>query len=91
MSGSVVLGMTASQVQDSLGPPEDVDEKVYKSKTATIYKYGHIRANQYKSRIKLENGVVVGETRTWTIYDNLFLIRSSRACFQSGPLFLRLH
>lgn len=60
MSGSVVLGMTASQVQDSLGPPEDVDEKVYKSKTATIYKYGHIRANQYKSRIKLENGVVVG-------------------------------
>lgn len=60
MSGSVALGMTASQVQDSLGPPEDIDEKVYKSKTSTIYKYGHIRANQYKSRIKLENGVVVG-------------------------------
>jgi outer membrane protein assembly factor BamE (lipoprotein component of BamABCDE complex) len=60
MSGSVALGMTASQVQDSLGTPEDIDEKVYKSKTAKFYKYGHIRSNQYKLRIKLENDVVVG-------------------------------
>lgn len=60
MGRSVVKGMSALQVQESLGRPEDVDEKVLKTKTISVYKYGRIRSNQYKIRINLEDNFVVG-------------------------------
>lgn len=60
MSGTIRMGMTAQHVHDSWGRPAAIDEKTYKTKTVLTYKYGHVRSNQFRSRVKLEDGVVVG-------------------------------
>lgn len=60
MRGAIRMGMTSEHVLDAWGKPAAIDEKTYKSKTVLTYKYGHVRANQFRSRVKLENGVVVG-------------------------------
>lgn len=53
-------GQSYEQLQDSLGAPADVDEKVMKSKVRHVCKYGRTGVNRFRLRITLENGVVVG-------------------------------
>ena len=48
---------------EALGPPAAHDEKVLKTKTKTIFKWGHISGNRYAVRVTVENGVVVGWER----------------------------
>ena len=56
-------GMTYDQLVDSQGRPADVDEKVYKSKTVHVFKYGQDGRNRYRQRVTIENGEVVGWTQ----------------------------
>lgn len=53
-------GQTAEQLQDTLGAPVAVDDKVVKTKKKEIWKYGHQGTNRYRTRITLENDEVVG-------------------------------
>lgn len=57
---TIWVGETASELRDSLGAPNDTDEKVLKTKTKVIWKYQHRGGNRYGLRITVENGVVVG-------------------------------
>lgn len=54
------VGQTAEQLQDSIGPPEDIDEKVLKTKKKEVWKYQRTGANRYALRITLENDRVIG-------------------------------
>jgi hypothetical protein len=54
------VGENETQLIDSLGRPEDTDEKVLKTKSKVIWKYHHRGANRYGLRVTVENGVVVG-------------------------------
>lgn len=56
----VWVGETEEQLQDSLGHPEDVDQKVLKTKKREVWKYYRVGANRFRFRITLENGIVVG-------------------------------
>lgn len=60
ISQSIWQGETAEQLWDSLGKPEDLDEKVLKTKKKEIWKYGHEGGNRYRFRITVENDIVVG-------------------------------
>ncbi len=60
MNGEYWLDMTEEQLVDSLKNPEDIDEKVTRTKTIETWKYGEIGKNRYKLKIKLENGIVTG-------------------------------
>lgn len=60
INGVIRQGMTSEMVVDSWGAPVDVDERVFKTKTAHTYKYHQTGRNQFASRVKLENGIVVG-------------------------------
>jgi len=60
MERSFWQGQTSGQLLDSLGSPEDVDEKVLKTKKKEIWKYNHQSGNRYGLRITLDNDVVVG-------------------------------
>ena len=60
MARQVWQEQTAEQLLDSLGYPADVDQKVLKTKKKEVWKYGHQGSNRYKTRITLENDVVVG-------------------------------
>lgn len=53
-------GQTTEQLRDSLGNPEDVDEKVLKTKTKHIWKYHQTGRNRFGLKITVENNVVVG-------------------------------
>ena len=53
-------GQTSQQLLDALGEPDDVDEKVLKTKTKAIWKYGHLGGNRYELRITLDNLIVTG-------------------------------
>ncbi|HVB89202.1 MAG TPA: hypothetical protein VND97_03285 [Beijerinckiaceae bacterium] len=53
-------GMTTEQLSDSWGRPVAIDDKVYKSKTVQVYKYGQTGKNRFSSRVRIENGSVVG-------------------------------
>jgi hypothetical protein len=53
-------GMSAEQLIDSIGHSAATDRKVYKSKVTETYKYNQAGRNRFRSRVKLENGVVVG-------------------------------
>lgn len=54
------IDATDSMLVDSLGVPEDKDHEVMKRKTKETWKYGKKQANQYRLRIYLENGCVIG-------------------------------
>lgn len=54
------VGQTDGQLRDSLGQPEDIDQKVLKTKKKEVWKYGHKGGNRYKYRITLDNDEVVG-------------------------------
>jgi len=60
IAARIWTGETAEQLRDSLGQPEDVDQKVLKTKSREIWKYGHKGGNRYGLRITVENGAVVG-------------------------------
>ncbi|WP_437338473.1 hypothetical protein [Sorangium sp. So ce394] len=58
--GELWVGMTAEMLTHSKGSPEDIDEKVLKTKTKHVYKYGQTGINRYALRVTLDNGVVTG-------------------------------
>lgn len=60
INGVIRQGMTYEMVIDSWGKPADVDERVFKTKTSHTFKYHQTGRNQFASRVKLENGIVVG-------------------------------
>jgi hypothetical protein len=60
MRQSFWIGQTKEQLVDSLGNPQDIDEKVLKTKTKEIWKYNHSGGNRYGLRITIENGEVIG-------------------------------
>ena len=53
-------GQTAEMLIEARGQPHDIDERVMKTKTKHVYKYGWLSGNRYGLRVTLENGVVVG-------------------------------
>lgn len=57
---TVWVGETAEQLQDSLGVPVDIDEKVLKTKRKETWKYVRRGRNRYGLRITVENGIIVG-------------------------------
>ncbi len=60
VAGEYWQGATADMMWESLGPPDDVKEKVYKSKTRETRCYHQTGANRYELRVHFENGIVVG-------------------------------
>lgn len=65
MDQRIFTGETAEMLTDSLGNPAGKDNQVLKTKTKEIWKYHPTGQNQYRTRITLENDVVVG----WDIKD----------------------
>ena len=53
-------GQTADQLRDAHGDPEDIDEKVLKTKIKSVWKYNHLGGNRYGLRINLDDAVVTG-------------------------------
>ena len=60
VAGVIWVGESVEQLTDSLGRPEDIDEKVLKTKRKEVWKYGRRGANRYGLRINVEDGAVVG-------------------------------
>lgn len=60
LAGTIRQGMTVEQVIDSWGQPAAIDERVFKTKTSRTFKYGQTGRNQFRERVTIENGVVVG-------------------------------
>ena len=60
MKQSFWQGQTSEQLLDSLGNPEDIDEKILKTKKKEIWKYNHQGSNRYGLRITLDNDLVIG-------------------------------
>ena len=60
MSKTIWKGQTAEQLQDTLGAPAAVDEKLLKTKKKEVWKYGRMGANRYSTRITLDNDIVTG-------------------------------
>ena len=60
MSKSFWQGQSSMELIDSLGHPEDIDEKILKTKKKEVWKYNHQGGNRYGLRITLDNDEVVG-------------------------------
>ena len=60
LNQSIWVGETSEQLLDSLGSPQEVDQKVLKTKKKEVWKYGLKGANRYKYKITLDNDEVVG-------------------------------
>ena len=60
MSRTVWVGQTDGQLVDSLGAPEDIDQKVLKTKKKEVWKYYHVSGNRYGLRVTLDNDEVIG-------------------------------
>jgi len=54
------VGQTNEQLNDALGPPADIDERVLKTKVKHTWKYHKRGRNRYALRVILDNGIVVG-------------------------------
>ena len=65
MNQRIFIGETAEMLTDSLGNPAAKDNQVLKTKTKEPWKYRPTGRNQYRTRITLENDVVVG----WDVKD----------------------
>jgi hypothetical protein len=63
MNQEIWQGQTEEQLRDSLGKPEDIEEKVMKTKTKEIWKYDETGKNRYALKVTLENGQVAGWDR----------------------------
>lgn len=53
-------GETEIQLIESLGKPQAIDTKYLKNKTKEVWKYRSSGKNRFKTRIVLEEGIVVG-------------------------------
>ena len=53
-------GQSSEQLLDSLGIPQDIDQKILKTKKKEVWKYNHQGGNRYGLRITLDNDLVVG-------------------------------
>ncbi len=51
---------TKEMLIDALGEPEDIDTKIYKTKTKEIWKYEKKGKNSYGLKIILEDNIIVG-------------------------------
>lgn len=60
MEGKIWQGMSEEQLIDSWGRPAAKDHKVLKTKKTEIFKYNQTGKNRFASRVKLDNGMVVG-------------------------------
>ena len=60
MKKTAWVGQTAEQLIDSFGKPQDIDQKVLKTKKKEIWKYQHKGGNRYGLRVILENDIVAG-------------------------------
>ena len=60
MQQKIWQGQTLEQIQDSIGEPVEVDQKVYKTKTKQGWKYQQTSRTRFLLRITTENGKVVG-------------------------------
>jgi hypothetical protein len=54
------VGMTREQLADSRGKPADIGDKRLKTKTVETWKYYPAGQNRFRSRMTVENGVVIG-------------------------------
>jgi hypothetical protein len=59
MKGVIWQGETREQLLESLGKPQDIDEKVMKTKAKEIWKYRRTARNRFGLKITLDDGVVV--------------------------------
>ena len=62
LDAKIWTGMSAAQLLDSLGRPEDVDQAVTTRKTREIWKYGRVGQNRYRNRVTVDDGRVAGWT-----------------------------
>ena len=60
MEGTIARGMTREMVEAALGTPADVDEVVLKTKAKLEMKYDPKGRNRFGTRVRLEDGYVVG-------------------------------
>lgn len=60
MNGKIAQGMTQDMLVDSWGLPEDISERIFRRKTRHIYKYNRSGKNRYRSKVKLEDGIIIG-------------------------------
>jgi hypothetical protein len=56
----VWIGQTKNMLLESLGFPEEILNKVFKTKTKNTYKYDRIGPKKFATSIQLENDIVVG-------------------------------
>ncbi|MCV2893718.1 hypothetical protein [Lentibacter sp. XHP0401] len=63
LSRSIWQGMTKGMLLDSRGRPAAKDERVMKSKTREVFKYGKTGKNRFDMTVTLENDFVVGWTQ----------------------------
>jgi len=62
LDAKIWTGMSAEQLLDSVGRPEEVDHAVTVKKAREIWKYGRIGQNRYRNRVTVDDGHVVGWT-----------------------------
>ncbi len=60
MKRNVWQGMSTEQLLDLWGKPADCDQKVYKTKTKEVWKYGRTGKNRFSQRVFVEDCLVVG-------------------------------
>ncbi|MDR3500684.1 MAG: hypothetical protein P4L72_15830 [Parvibaculum sp.] len=60
MNAKVWQGMSEEQLIESWGRPVAKDHKIFKTKVSETFKYNMTGKNRFGSRVKLENGIVVG-------------------------------
>jgi hypothetical protein len=60
MKRTIWEGMSEEQLIDSWGPPAAREQKVYKTKITETFKYNQQGKNRFASRVRVENGLVVG-------------------------------
>lgn len=59
VNGEIWLGQTEKQLLDSLGQPEDTEQKISLKKTVEIWKYHPgVRSGTFKLRIHITNGFI---------------------------------
>jgi hypothetical protein len=58
-AGELWIGQTEDQLRDALGEPEDIDEKVMKTRRREIWKYDQVGTNRFSTKITLDDGEVV--------------------------------
>lgn len=58
--GACWQGQSAEQLKDSLGQPEDIDQKLMKTRSREVWKYNRNGVNRYGLRVTLDDQIVTG-------------------------------